>query len=168
MSTLSSVVKGTFCQSLRRCCELRSWYVSRPVKQHKAAQNLAPRRSIRGAIAWWYAFATMPAGRAGRTARPRRCDGTQSRAGRSLSGLPVANGPKTTLRRNPINEQGFGRSLVASFWSSKSDFGLDFLDFEMTLRPWRWKMSICYGKADLDNPWNRGRPIDYLDPECVK
>lgn len=79
-----------------------------------------------------------------------------------------ANGPKTTLRRNPINEQGFGRCLAASFWSSKSRFGLDFLDLEMTSRPWRWKMSICYGKAYLDNPWNRGHPIDYLDPECVK
>jgi hypothetical protein len=50
-------------------------------------------------------------------------------------GLPVASGPKTTLKRNPINEQDFGRSLIASFWSSKSGFGLDFLDFEMTLRP---------------------------------
>src|SRR5208337_1164164 len=59
-----------------------------------------------------------------------------ARMGRTSTGLPVANGPKTTLRRNPINEQGFGQSLVASFWSSKSDLGLDFLDFEMTLRHW--------------------------------
>jgi hypothetical protein len=50
-------------------------------------------------------------------------------------GLPVANGPKTTLRRNSVNEQGFGRSLVLSFDPSKGDFGLDFLDFERTSRP---------------------------------
>ena len=39
--------------------------------------------------------------------------------------------------------------MIASPWSSKSNFGLGFLDFEMTLRPERWKMSICYGKARL-------------------
>ena len=50
-------------------------------------------------------------------------------------GLPVVNGPITTLRCNPMSEQSFGRSLVASFWSPKSDFGLDFHDFKMTIRP---------------------------------
>jgi hypothetical protein len=47
----------------------------------------------------------------------------------------VLKSPRTTLRRNPISEQDFRRSLIASFWSSKSDFGLGFLDFEMTRRP---------------------------------
>jgi hypothetical protein len=50
-------------------------------------------------------------------------------------GLHVASGPKTTLRRNPISEQDFGRPLVASFWSSKSDFWLGLFDFKMTLQP---------------------------------
>jgi hypothetical protein len=49
--------------------------------------------------------------------------------------------------------------LVTSFWWSKSDFGLDFLDFEMTLGPWRWKMSICYGKAGFEFEF---QPLDFV------
>jgi hypothetical protein len=62
-------------------------------------------------------------------------------------GLPVAKGQETTLRHNPSSEQDLRRPVVASSWASKRDFGLDFLGCEITLRPWRWKMSIGYGKA---------------------
>ena len=55
---------------------------------------------------------------------------------------------KPELRRNTINEQHLGRALIASFWTSKSDFGLGFLKFEMTSGPLRSKISIGYGKAN--------------------
>jgi hypothetical protein len=61
-----------------------------------------------------------------------------------VGGVLIASGPKTTLRHNPINGQNFGRSLIASFWLLKGD---PRLEFEMTFRSWRWKMSMGYGKA---------------------
>jgi hypothetical protein len=95
---------------------------------------------------WWaggVAGARGKSGFCGKASWPRIGEAL-SQAGSGLSrrlaaklvvGLPGAKGPKTTLRRNSIKEQDFRRPLVASFWSSKNDFGFDFLEFEMISRP---------------------------------
>jgi hypothetical protein len=78
------------------------------------------------------------------THRPPRSPRPPSRQGQPRVADPSAEGPfsratvrPVAVRTGTVHPSPFGRrsTLVASFWSSNSDFGLDFLDFEMTSRP---------------------------------